>query len=255
MPTAQLDESPFEELVESYMPEDDGRSDFSIDKILEEKGDINPSVQKPTTTYWWEYGRFKEDMWHTHMLREETTAWFQEGDVRTPDFIVKREFNGRRFIRRIKRVTDNHHKPKTYRRIGHEVDMMSARPEIPYIRRAPISLQAYVDLYLDIYTPPYLSQVFFTEFVDLEVPRYSRPHSNEEPQTRARVKGVKRPYDLEPKKRINLDFPVDNSKPIKNNPRLWQRNFWSPSVPREQVPPILKSIPWTYHAPSGKPGK
>ena len=40
--------------------------------------------------------------------------------------------------------------------------MMSARPEIPYIRRAPISLQAYVDLYLDIYTPPYLSQVFFS---------------------------------------------------------------------------------------------
>lgn len=254
MPTVQLDGS-FKKLVELYMPETDGRSDFSIDNILEEKGDVNGSVQKPKAAHEWEYGRFREDVWRAHMLREETAVWLQERDARTSNFIVRREFNGKRFVKRIKRATDKYYQSEKYRINGHEVDMMNARPEIPYIIGAPISLQVYVDLHGKIYVDPASNEVFFPDSMHIEVPRYLRTHSNEEPQTRARVKEVKRPYDLQPKKKFQLIFPVDSHRPVKNNPKLRQGFSLSTFGETESDPPILKNIPWTYHAPPGKPGK
>ena len=249
----QLEER-FAELMEIYMPEEDGRSDISIDGILEEKGDTRTYIKKSTITNEWEYGRFKEDMWRAYMLRAETTAWFQERDTRTPDFLVIKIFNGRKYVKRIKRATDIHYRRESSSRtIKH--DMLDTRPEIPYLRRAPISLQTYVDMHRKMYVDPASSEVFFPDYMEVDKPRYTRRHSNEEPQTHARVRDVKRPYDLEPRKKVTIEFPVDSSRPNKKNWRVrkeLERSWMSDVRPN---PRVIKENSWTYHAPPGKLGK
>jgi len=184
----------------------------------------------------------------TSYWTNDIASWFSRREKRTKDFRERTVHDLQSRATEVIRNGDKHYR-SPFVKTRWEVDMTDTRPEIPYINGCHSPVFDEESLTDSVY--------FLMERRDSisPVPKYTRTHSNEPPQTRGRLKGVKMPYDLVPKKEYKGNSFVNSALPAKKNWKVGNELGYARDRGIPPDPKVLRQLSWTYHAPKGRIGK